>query len=80
MAPRENLSHIRHDLESHLQVVLRSTITASTRHSIRSHSPIRLNSASGLREEFVDGDMRHRSCLLGLWTGLWGYRLTKLPA
>lgn len=40
--PREDLSHLRHDLESHPQVVLRSTITAATRHSIRSHSPIRL--------------------------------------
>lgn len=65
MAPRESLSHIRHDLESHLQVVLRSTITASTRHSIRSHSPIRLNSASGLHGEFVDGGMRHRSLFAG---------------
>lgn len=29
---RENLSHSRRDLESHLQVVLRSTIKAATTH------------------------------------------------
>lgn len=66
MAPRESLSHSRHDLESHLQVVLRSTITVLTRHSRRSHSSIRLNSASRLQGEFVDGGIRDIGpCLLG---------------
>lgn len=65
--PERALSHIRHDLESYLQVVLRSTITALNK-TFKTFPLV--DSASGLQGEFVDGDKRQSALVCwGLWTG-----------